>query len=159
MSLNNAQEGVVGRGLRTHQRTKEIISVADRGYWRCYTSDCRDLEYLASEAKWTINNSHSNCISRALLVLRNRPSMEGRAARGERCEESRVGCEHCRVSLHRDSCISVGYTEINYISCPFGHREWICRIKNNSRLKMSKIWEYRSGGADWKYQIKTGLWF
>lgn len=157
MSLNNAQEGVVGRGLRAHQRTKEIISVADRGYWHCYTSDCRGLEYLASESKRTINNLHCNCISTVLRALRNHPSMEGRAARGETDVRRAGWVVSTAVSLHRESCVSVGYTEIKYISCPFGQREWICRIESNSLLKTSKIWEYRSQKTDWKYQIKTGL--
>lgn len=158
MSLNNAQEGVVGWGLRVHQRTKEIISVADRGYWPCSTSDCGDLEYLASESTRTINNSHSSGISTVLLVLRNHPSMEGRELWGETDVRRAGWVVNTAVSLHRESCISVGYTEIKYISCSFGQREWMCRIKSSSLLKSSKIWEY-SQETDWKYQIKTGLGF
>lgn len=70
-----------------------------------------------------------------LLALRNHPSMKGRAAWGETDVRRAGWVVSAAVSPHRESCISVGYTEIKYISCPFGQREWICRIEINSLFK------------------------
>lgn len=63
--------------------------------------------------------------------------MEGRAARGE-ADVRRAGWAVSTAECPSTGNL-VGYTEINYISCLLGQREWICRIKSNSLLKTSKI--------------------
>lgn len=104
-------------------------------YWHCYTSNLKGLEYLASESQGMTNILHSNRISKGLLTLKNHASdgkhSGGRRAR--RCAERGTICSRCSASLRGEPCVSLAYTEIiKCFSCPFGQREWRCRMESNS---------------------------
>lgn len=86
--------------------------------------------------------------------------MARRAVRGrDRCKGRGSICNHCKASLCGESCLPLAFTEVKYVSCPFGQREWKCRMGSNSLSRQVKF-ENTSHETYWKYQkVKTALSF